>query len=413
MKRLLRPFFNRIARSLGISDLQTIASQLDQRLTANLQRLDENLATQTNLRREMSETERLIIKQTEDRIAVITTDVTALTTGVTALTTGVTALTNDIPVRDAATRDLTARIDHLREELYQHIDSLTSTRLEASSSAVIEHAKNHAEQLSDMLRRQVDTIVAQLRRDVDAVRGLSTQPQVVAPLGGVAALTTPIVDEALYVALEDRFRGEQKTIRERQRSYVPLIEAVDDQINPVLDFGCGRGEWLEILRDSGITARGVDSNRVCVHECTQKGLDVVRGDLFEVLDALADSSARAVTFFQVFEHLPFSRLPDVLRAFRLVLVPGGVLIAEMSITENLTVAASTFWIDPTHERPLHPLVLKFLAEQTGFDHIQGVYSSPLVLPEKGLEDGSSLDIAVSRIHNLVYGPADFALVATA
>ena len=373
-----------------------MASRLNQRLDDTNAHLKSNLESQETLRREVGEMERLIARETELRMSVV-------------------ARQNEVrfSLVDTAIRDITQRIDLLKQELYEHVDLLTRQRTEAVSSAVVEHSQRHAEQIVGLLRNDVDALAAAVRRDIDLLRALNSSPSVAADISPRTSSSHEVIDEALYVALEDHFRGEQEVIRDRQRAYLPLIERVESAEAPVLDFGCGRGEWLEVLRNAGIPAKGFDSNRVCVAECTEKNLEVDLGDLFEVLGSLPDRSARAITFFQVFEHLPFSRLQEVLRACLRVLIPGGILIAEIPNSENLTVAASTFWIDPTHGRPLHPQVLKFLAAQTGYRRVDGIYSTPLSAPLESNAKSGPLGVEMERIHQLLFGPGDFALVATA
>jgi O-antigen chain-terminating methyltransferase len=217
----------------------------------------------------------------------------------------------------------------------------------------------------------------------------------------------------LYVALEDHFRGDPSVIRQRQLAYLPYVEGVVTVDKPLLDLGCGRGEWLTVLRDKGIAARGIDSNRACIDDCKQLELDVELADLIDYLNSLPDGSLGAVTMFQVLEHLPFNVLLNVMRSILRVLTPGGIFIGEVPNSETLRVGASTFWIDPTHERPLFPGLLRFLASEIGFKKEEGVYSSPL-LDEP---DVSSLPNDVQETFLAMFrqlnGAGDFALIATA
>jgi O-antigen chain-terminating methyltransferase len=170
---------------------------------------------------------------------------------------------------------------------------------------------------------------------------------------------------------------------------------------------------LQVLKENHIAARGIDSNTACVAECTETGLSASLGELLDTLTQLPDASCGSITMFQVLEHLPFDVVVNVLREARRVLIPGGVFIGEVPNSETLRVGASTFWIDPTHQRPLFPAVLAFLASSVGFAGVTGKYSSPLApTPDlAGLPDSASK--AILDLHHAINGPGDFALIATA
>jgi O-antigen chain-terminating methyltransferase len=255
---------------------------------------------------------------------------------------------------------------------------------------------------------------ALLRQGIDAIRMQSrTTDSDTAPVLGGQVPADELIDDALYVALENHFRGSRDLVAERQRSYLGELPSVVSAEHPVVDLGCGRGEWLQALQAQRIAARGVDSNTVCVAECRSAGLDVELSGIIQYLRNQPDHSVGAFTLFQVLEHLTFPVLLDTMRHARRVLVPGGRLIAEVPNAKNLRVAAGTFWIDPTHERPLYPEFLLFLAEEVGFTSARGVYandSSPKFdlssLPEGPRE-------ALQRVVDAIDTAGDFALIATA
>lgn len=223
---------------------------------------------------------------------------------------------------------------------------------------------------------------------------------------------SPISDN-LYVTLEDSFRGDPKIVRERQSTYLPYLRESVTSNQPLLDVGCGRGEWLALLRDMGISSMGVDGNRACVAECKEQGLDVIHGDLFEHLRGLQDQTLGAVTMFQVMEHLPFSMVIDVLREIRRVLAPAGLLIAEIPNIKNIRVGSGTFWIDPTHQTPLFPDVLEFLAQSVGFINTSGLYLNPLMPAPDVSSFDEPLRHRLAAVFEALDGPADFALIARA
>ena len=161
--------------------------------------------------------------------------------------------------------------------------------------------------------------------------------------------------EALYVSFEDQFRGTREDIKERCRAYLPLMKeaGLGTDAMPILDLGCGRGEWLELLRETGLQARGLDSNPILVEECRKRELEVVEGDLIAYLRSLPDASVGGVTGFHILEHLPFEILINALDETVRVLQPGGLAIFETPNPQNVLVGSCNFYIDPTHRRPLH------------------------------------------------------------
>lgn len=175
-----------------------------------------------------------------------------------------------------------------------------------------------------------------------------------------------------YRSFEDRHRGSRDLIRDRLKVYLPFIEPllVDDAKATALDLGCGRGEWLELLRDSGFDAQGVDMDEGMLAACTERGLNVQQGDAISALKHLPDQSLSIVSGFHFAEHIPFDVLDELVAHAHRVLRPGGLLILETPNPENLVVGTSSFYLDPTHVRPIPPLLLSFLPEYHGYARVQ-------------------------------------------
>lgn len=277
---------------------------------------------------------------------------------------------------------------------------------EAAALATQQTSQLHAEQLVGEHRAHIERELAAIRRELTSARRADRSSAATATPSGAPAPAAPVVDAAFYVALEDRFRGDPEVIAERQQAYVPLVDSLADAEHPLLDLGCGRGEWLRVLAAAGVPAIGVDSNPAFVGEVRDAGSTIVEGDLVEHLRSAASGSAGAITMFQVVEHLPLPVLLDVLAECVRVLRPGGVLIAETPNSLNLRVAATTFWLDPTHQTPLHPDLLKFMAQQAGFAKIDGWFMNVL-----NPADPAVVDPQVARLVEMVDGPGDFALIA--
>lgn len=179
---------------------------------------------------------------------------------------------------------------------------------------------------------------------------------------GYRHAASAVSPEDAYVAFEDVFRLSEDVIRERQRPYLRLLNGRQ----PVLDAGAGRGEFLELLRDARVPARGVDIDHGMVARARAKGLDIEQGDLIAHLDHSPDASLGVVFAAQVVEHLQYADLLAFLRLAFTKLQPGGLLIAE-TVNPHAPGALKRFWIDPTHQHPVFPEVLLTLCRGVGFD----------------------------------------------
>jgi SAM-dependent methyltransferase len=285
--------------------------------------------------------------------------------------------------------------------------------LNEAQAAMATSSQQHTETVTAEIRSHLEEEISRTKRDLDNIRRTTSNAVAQTHQGAATPPPSAIIDDALYISLEDHFRGDKAEVHKRQTEYVPYVAGIVSEQFPLIDLGCGRGEWLKVLHDNDIVARGIDSNVASVAECRESGLNADLGDLLETLMQLPDASCGAITMFQVLEHLPFDVVVNVFREIRRVLIRGGVFIGEIPNSETLRVGASTFWIDPTHQKPLFPAVLAFLANSVGFSGVTGKYSSPLApVPDlTGLPDSAIKTIL--DLHHAINGPGDFALIATA
>ena len=176
------------------------------------------------------------------------------------------------------------------------------------------------------------------------------------------------MNKEFYRAFEDRHRGSRDLIKSRLQVYLPFVEklkTINSQFK-ALDLGCGRGEWLEILTEAQINAHGVELDEGMLEICLALGLSSTNQDIFEYLKNTSDKSYLVVSAFHVVEHIPFEQLQLLISETLRVLQPGGLLILETPNPENLTVGTNSFYLDPTHQRPLPPGLLSYLPEYHGF-----------------------------------------------
>ncbi|MBP8005723.1 MAG: methyltransferase domain-containing protein [Acinetobacter sp.] len=225
--------------------------------------------------------------------------------------------------------------------------------------------------------------------------------------------------DAFYVSLEDRFRGTREDIKKRSEVYVPVVRKAQAGtiVAPILDIGCGRGEWLEVLGENGLVAKGIDLNRIMVSHCQELNLDVSQAEAIEHLRSLKPNSLGAVTGIHIIEHIPFRQLVALLDEVLRVLKPGGVAIFETPNPENLIVGACNFYFDPTHLNPLPPPMIQFVAETRGFikveiERLLANRNIKSLMPLGCDESGSEIiNPIIKIIQDAFYSAPDYAVFA--
>lgn len=174
---------------------------------------------------------------------------------------------------------------------------------------------------------------------------------------------------SFYHEFEAKFRGGRDEITGRLTFYLPFLRLfllAGHERPRLVDLGCGRGEWLELVGSIGFDAEGVDLDDGMLNDCRERGLNARREDAIACLRALPDNSQAVVSGFHIAEHLPFDVLQTLIIEASRVLVPGGLLILETPNAENIHVGTLTFHMDPTHNKPLPPGLLSFLPRIYGF-----------------------------------------------
>jgi SAM-dependent methyltransferase len=245
--------------------------------------------------------------------------------------------------------------------------------------------------------------VAWLRDRAVALEAAFDRLDVTAPpavLRGALPTAQHRAQEAFYPALEEHFRGTRPQILQRLTVYRPWIDAAPP--GQVADLGCGRGEWLELLTDWGRPSVGVDTNAVLVAHNRSLGFNVVQEDAVAWLGEQPAGSLAAISSFHVLEHLPFGLLLVLVDRACRALAPGGLLILETPNPENLLVATHTFWIDPTHVRPLPPALLEFVVTRAGLV----VEATPRLNPPEQIVG----DVADPGLQQLLMQGRDYAVI---
>ena len=317
--------------------------------------------------------------------------------------TRVRDLEAEIRTLEAEGRAMRARLDALETTDHALRQDIGTARADAASALDARIAS---------LRGEVGHAVAGLRGDWRATlardsRALERAASALAagrPADGlgVAALSAP----EHYVAFENAFRGRWK-VEERMRWYVPHIRALyhHGETRPVLDIGCGRGEFLLALKEAGLPGVGIDLNPAMVDTARAQGLDVTLADAVAHLRDREPGSLAAIASFHVIEHIPFEGVLHLIEAAKRALMPGGLLILETPNPENLAVGGCTFWYDPTHIRPLPPAMMQFYVRTAGFEPVR---IARFFLNTEG-PDTATIDLPVLPS---VDGPLDYGLLAT-
>lgn len=307
------------------------------------------------------------------------------------------------------------RAEEVRDEYRRRLEYL-----EALDAEGIQEIMRHndalfarADQKLDRYRRETRDLLGSLGAALSVVTsGGSAEP---AP---TAETVSRAHEEHGYLELERRYRGTEEEIRERISAYLPWLR----NAAPVLDVGCGRGEALALLRDHGIQARGIDSSARMVALCRERGLEAEEGDAFAALAALPEGSLGGVVSFHVIEHLPAALLDRLVRLAYRALKPGGVLVLETPNPLSMMVAARSFWLDPTHQRPVHPDSLKLTYELAGFDPVERLDLRPYpdserlpeidlaALPEEQRVLADRVNRLRDRLDELLFGYQDFGMV---
>jgi O-antigen chain-terminating methyltransferase len=229
----------------------------------------------------------------------------------------------------------------------------------------------------------------------------------VPPAPTLSASEVPALN-AFFASFEEYFRGDRETVKQRLRHYIHVMQEnhMGTEEMPVLDVACGRGEWLELLREEHLRASGVDSNSVLVSQCLDNGLEVEEADLVDYLTRQPDASLGVVTAFHIAEHLTIEKLIAFLTEAVRVLKSGGLILLETPNPQNVLVGSCNFYFDPTHRNPLPKAVLKFFVESRGFVVTEILELNPS--DEQPLAGDSEL---IKRFNQYFYGPMDYAIVA--
>ena len=314
------------------------------------------------------------------------------------------------------------RCQELQTSLERYVDVSDSrfSQLSDAIGALESRLGNETQAIQDRLLTEIRQGSAETMRlakesshDFQALRTRLQQLQEqVAQLDPNQAATDSgaTVDDAFYVAFEQHFRGSESVIQERLAYYLPVLQdGLSEAAGTatMVDIGCGRGEWINLLHQNGYSAIGIDTNADNISRCHEKGLQAICTDAIDWLRQAESQSLGLVSAIHVIEHLTLPQLNALLTEALRCLVPGGMIILETPNPENLITASHLFYTDPSHRNPIPPDLAQFLLRNRGFDAVEIHRLQPQ--PESALIDEDSE--AARRLNQLLYGPQDYAVVA--
>lgn len=265
------------------------------------------------------------------------------------------------------------------DDLRRHREALLAReRRSESAVAALAASQDELRTAISVLQQATQNLKREVTRLAETGVAVATVSAGAPPLASGPSNQLDALDSHKYVGFEDQFRGSSEDIRRRVAEYLPVFEGTSD----VLDVGCGRGEFLALLREHGIGARGIDINVSMVEACRQRGLDASDADALEYLRAQPDGSLGGLFAAQVVEHLEPRYLTRLLDAAFDKLRPGAPIVLETINPACWFAFFESYIRDPTHVRPIHPDTLKYLLVASGFQHVDIRYRAPYPENEK-------------------------------
>jgi O-antigen chain-terminating methyltransferase len=252
----------------------------------------------------------------------------------------------------------------------------------------------------ERVRAEFDKLIHVELRLIRQRAGAAFQPAA-APEASVAAPSQTVAALPFdYARFAEAFRGSEERVRNGQQIYVADFK---DRGN-VLDIGCGRGEFLELMREAGVPARGIDTSPESIALCREKGLQADAADLFDYLRGLGEGELDGIFCAQVVEHLPPERLPEMIRLAASRLDRRGVIVIETPNPECLAIFATYFYLDPTHARPVPDKLLNFYLSEFGIGDIE------VRRLEQAVDTMPSLAELPDAFRQAFFGGLDYAII---
>lgn len=304
-------------------------------------------------------------------------------------------------------------VDNLKSETSQAVDNLKS-----ETSQAVDKLKSEASQAVDTLSQktqaQLKKLQQELQTSADQLRRQTTEVKSTLEILKKIQKQDDIYETIDYFKFQEHMRGSYSKIKAQQQEYVNYFA----ECSNVIDLGCGRGEFLEVLHEHGINATGVDSYGESVNYCRMRGLQVVQGDAIEYLMEQKTESIDGVFAAQLIEHIPMKSLLELCKESYRVMKPESYIILETPNPMCLSVYMNSFYLDPSHKNPVHPHLMEYLMKECGFHDVHVVfpeaskvgYRFPLLDAEHCMNLAEFND-GVNLLSDIMFGSQDYAIIA--
>lgn len=288
-----------------------------------------------------------------------------------------------------------------------HLKSLNE-RFDSQSRATKENLAKLSEQLATVEKYQMklDEKVSDIKH-YQLLKSSAPPKEVSTSQAVNNTMADDHTHDNFYKLFEDKFRGSEELIKERLLEYVPYLKRLSSAAKrlPVLDIGCGRGEFLAVVTETGLKAIGIDMNKSMVDRAKSLGFTAYENDALSYLLKQKSSSHAVISGFHLVEHIPFPALLKIFEECYRVIHPDGFIIFETPNPKNLVVGTSSFYLDPSHIKPIPPELLAFALEAQGFE-------TQILNLHPAKDDIKHDDPVVQDIMQLVYGSLDYAVLAS-
>jgi len=291
---------------------------------------------------------------------------------------------------------LTLMDSNYREAIRSQHNDFT-VRLDERGLAIQQRLWADLERVRAEFDKLIHTELRLIRQRSGAVFQASTTPAA----GAAPGPSQPAAPFAFdYARFAEAFRGSEERVGKGQQIYVADFKGCGN----VLDIGCGRGEFLELMREAGVPARGIDSSPESIALCREKGLQAEIADLFDYLRGLGEGELDGIFCSQVVEHLPPERLAEMIQLAASRLERNGVIAIETPNPECLAIFATYFYLDPTHARPVPEKLLSFYLSESGIGDLKVRRLEPAV------DSMASLAELPKAFREAFFGGLDYAVI---